>query len=255
VSTPPTSATLDDIVAEATRILDAARAQGVLVRLIGGIAVHLRSGTAVPAPLQRTYGDIDLVAERGSARKVVSLLEGLGYAADRRFNAGNANRRLLFRDVARERQVDVFVGSFEMCHEIPVAERLDREGTTVPAAELLLTKLQVVRLNEKDRRDAEALLLTHEVSDHDGPGHLNGRRVAELLGADWGLWRTTQLNIARIRDGSGGDGLSAAEGTLLDGRLDALARLVEDEPKTRAWRLRARVGDRRKWYQEPEEVE
>jgi hypothetical protein len=246
---------LEDIVAEARRILAAADEEALRLRLIGGIAVHLRSGAAVPSSLERTYGDIDLVAERGAARRVIALLEGLGYEADRRFNGGNANRRLLFRDLAHERQVDVFVGSFEMCHEIPVADRLDRESVTVPAAELLLTKLQVVRLNAKDRRDAASLLLTHEVSDHDGAGHLNGRRVAELLAADWGLWRTAQLNVERIRQATGEDGLTEAEAALLTARLDALDRLVEDEPKTRAWRLRARVGDRRKWYQEPEEVD
>jgi hypothetical protein len=247
--------TLEDIVEEARRVLEAAASAGVPVRLLGGIAVRLRGASSIPPALQRPYGDIDLAAPRGSARQVSALLDGVGYTADRPFNSLNGNRRLLFHDDARRRQVDVFVGAFEMCHAIPIADRLELEPDTLPAAELLLTKLQVVHVNDKDQRDLASILLTHEVSDRDGPGQLNAARVAELLASDWGLWRTSLSNVERLRTAAARFALDGGDHQLLLDRLDTLWRHVEERPRSRAWRARARIGERKRWYQEPEEVE
>ncbi len=112
--------------------------------------------------LRRVQRDIDLVTERGRGKALSGLMVGSGYEPDRRFNGINAGRRGLYHDRAVERQVDVFLGSFEMCHQLPIAARLKLEDRTLPFAELMLTKLQIVKLNEKDLRDI-LLLLTHPV--------------------------------------------------------------------------------------------
>ena len=74
--------------------------------------------------------------------------------------------------------MDVFVSSFRMCHEIPLEKRLSVDEDTVPLAELLLTKLQIIELNEKDVRDTVALLLEHDVTDDDAG--VNAGHIAEL---------------------------------------------------------------------------
>jgi hypothetical protein len=240
---------LADVTAEGSRVLDAATGAGVALRLIGGVAVRLRAGE-LPDSLQRAYGDIDFVAAKKSTRKVVSLFDALGYTPHITFNALNGKERLLFFDEPNGRQVDVFVGTFRMCHEIPVGERLELDPTSIPLAELLLTKLQVHELNEKDIRDAVALLSTSSVGDADGTS-VNGTRVAELLAADWGLWRTTTLNLARCREHLASyDGVDHAH---VGRQFDELDRRIEDAPKSRAWRARARVGERKRWYELPEE--
>jgi hypothetical protein len=165
----------------------------------------------------------------------------------------NAGRRGLFYDLGNERQIDLFVGSFEMCHQIPLADRLDLEPVTVPLAELLLTKLQIVELNEKDQRDILALLLEHEVGDNDDE-MVNGGHIARLCAADWGLWRTCKLNVERTREALTSYGLSPAERDSVSARLESLWARVEAEPKTRRWKVRDRVGDRVRWYEEPDEV-
>src|SRR3954453_13121360 len=188
---------LADVTAEGSRVLDAATGTGIPLRLIGGVAVRLRA-VELPESLRRPYGDIDFVASKGSTRKVASLFGALGYTAPVTFNALNGKERLLFFDEPNDRQVDVFVGTFRMCHEIPVGERLEVDSTSIPLAELLLTKLQGHELDEKDSRDAGAILSPCVVGDDDG-ACVNGTRVAQLLAADWGLWRTTTLNLARCR--------------------------------------------------------
>ena len=140
-----------------------------------------------------------------------------------------------------------------MCHEIPIDRRVAVDPTTIPLAELLLTKLQVVKLNEKDLRDIVAILHHHDVGEADGDT-INAARVAELCADDWGLWRTTKMNVERVRDGVEHYDIAAAERDEVERRLDVLWARIEAQPKSRGWRLRDRVGDRKQWYEDPEEV-
>jgi hypothetical protein len=144
----------------------------------------------------------------------------------------------------------VFVGAFRMCHEIPLEDRLTVDSATVPLAELLLTKLQIIELNEKDVRDAVAILHTHDVTEDDTG--VNVRRVADLCSADWGLWRTITANLNTVR--SHVDRYAIETREHVDKRIAALQERIEAEPKSRAWRLRAKVGERKRWYEIPEEV-
>lgn len=244
---------LQDIVAEADRVLQAARTADVPVRLLGGLAIERHLGDATPLALRRGYEDIDLATPKGRARDVGDVLKGVGYTPDVEFNTLNGARRMIFGDPEHRWKVDVFVGVFEMCHSIPITDRLGADTATIPLAELLLTKLQVVELNEKDRRDLVALLLGVPIGDRDA-GEINGRFIAELLANDWGLWRTTRLNLDRVHDGVADYQLTENERQRVKRRCDALWALIEAEPKSWSWRIRDLVGERKRWYQVPEEV-
>jgi hypothetical protein len=239
-----------DVVEEGERVLDAAKAEGVPLRLVGGVAVWLRGRDKLPNALSRAYQDLDFVTTKKGSGPTQELLRKLGYEPHVAFNTMNSKERLLFFDDPHERQVDVFVGSFRMSHEIPLEQRLEVDEVSVPLAELLLTKLQIVEVNEKDVRDTVALLLAHDIGESDGDT-LNGARVAELCAADWGLWRTITKNLEQV----------AAHVDRYDvpreqvaGRLEELQRRIETAPKSRAWRLRAKIGERKRWYELPEEV-
>jgi hypothetical protein len=242
-----------DIVEEARRVVSEANAAQVTLRVLGGVAVHLHTAGAVPPGLTRDYRDIDLVTTRKHGREAARLLQGLGYQPNERFNAMNGSTRLVFYDLEHERQVDVFVGGFRMCHEIPIADRLHLDQETVPLAELLLTKLQIVHLNDKDLRDIWAILHEHDVAEHDDDS-VNTAYVARLLAGDWGLWRTSRQTVAAAREHLTDAPLDETERVLLDERLGRLWERVECEPKGLRWRSRARLGDRSQWYEEPEEI-
>lgn len=241
-----------DLVREAIRITRAAAETGVLVRVLGGVAVALQRPAGVQAILPRTYQDLDLVTSRRAGSRMHSLLEQLGYEADRSFNARNGARRLLFHDRFNERQVDVFVGDFEMCHRVPVARRLSLEPVTIPLAELLLTKLQIVELNAKDESDLLELLYWHDVAEGDDTV-INGSYVAAVCARDWGLWRTCRLNLERVVVAAGHE-LPPQGDERIRQRADALLDHLAAAPKSRRWRVRSVIGDRVRWYEEPEEV-
>jgi hypothetical protein len=161
----------------------------------------------------------------------------------------NGRERLLFYDNPNERQVDVFVKSFRMCHEIPLEGRLTVDEETVPLAELLLTKLQIIELNEKDVRDTVALLLEHEVTIDDAG--VNSWHISELCAEDWGLWRTITQNLEALRERVGNYDVDQ---DVVVNRVSVLLERIEAVPKSRSWRMRAKVGERKRWYQLPEEV-
>jgi hypothetical protein len=243
---------LADIRDEVRRVLDSATAEGFTLRALGGLAVHLHA-LDLPEGVRRAYKDIDFVTTRQGDRGLGQFMESIGYTSNRQFNTLNAGRRLLFYDVPHQRQVDVFVGTFKMCHTIPIADRLEVDSLTLPLAELLLTKLQIVHLNEKDQRDILALLVSHPIGEGDNDV-INGARIAELLAHDWGLWRTTKMNLERTHEALASYALSGAEQEVVRGRADELWAIVEESPKSRSWKLRDRIGERKRWYELPEEV-
>ncbi len=221
------------------------------LRLLGGVAIKLRAPAELPSAFTRTYADIDFVTAKKTAGAAAKLFRAEGYAPHVAFNALHGNERLLFFDEEHDRQVDVFVGAFSMCHRIPMDERLQVDPISIPLAELLLTKLQVIELNEKDVRDTLGLLHDHPVGDEDGET-VNASRLATLCCADWGLCRTITQNLVACRDFA--DTHEVPDREVVRERLDALLERIEAEPKTRGWKLRAKIGERKRWYELPEEV-
>ncbi|MHB8611458.1 MAG: hypothetical protein ACYDAL_03370 [Candidatus Dormibacteraceae bacterium] len=247
----PIGAPLTDPIGEGRRLIDLANQQRITIRLLGSIAVHMK---APPAGLllARPIRDIDMATPRGSRTALTGLLASTGYVADQMFNALHGARRLLFYDPAHERKLDVFVGQFCMCHAIPITDRLDRDPLTVPLAELLLTKLQIVELTERDQRDIYNLCFHHDVSSGDST-EIEGDYIAEICARDWGLWRTAKATIERCRTNLTAYDLEPETSALIRGRLDSLWSRIEQTPKSTKWRLRSRIGDRLRWYDEPEE--
>lgn len=239
---------------EARRLLASAQEQQVPMRLLGGMGMRLLLGERMDPRFHREIEDLDFITTRRGSREVERLLSAHGWEPEERFNALNGHRRLLFHQPHGPHKIDVFVESFEMCHALPLAERLDVHDQTLPAAELAMTKLQIVKLNAKDMGDLYALLLALDVADHDQDA-INAARIAKLAGADWGLHHTFEINLQRLLDGVSSLDLDEDSATRVRDRIQALRRAIDETEKSRAWRLRARIGERKRWYEEPEEVE
>ena len=247
----PTAGPLGDPVTESRRLVTGAAGKGLTVRLLGGVAVFMQAPVEGPL-LPRRVGDIDLAIRREGWRDLAGFLKAAGYVSDDMFNALHGTRRLLFYDQVNGRKLDVFVGEFAMCHQVPIADRLDREPLTVPLAELLMTKLQIVQLTERDQRDIYNLVFHHDVTASGGDA-IEADYVGELCARDWGLWRTAKATIGQCQKNVADYQLPPAAVSLIAERLDLLWAQIEATPKTARWRMRNRVGDRMRWYNEPEE--
>lgn len=253
-STP--SGSLTAIEAELAEIVTAADAAAVTVRVLGSIGVAIRAPTAVAllAEDARTYRDLDLAAYRHDARALARVLTGLGYLDDREIAIASEGRRAIFDRPDHRFHIDVFFDRLEFCHVIPLAGRLEADRPTIPLAELLLSKLQIVKINQRDLVDTVALLVDRPLATADDEG-IDLDRVARLCADEWGLWRTVSMNLAKVGTIAG----SLPPLSLLQRNTvaDAVARLkarIDDEPKPLAWKMRARVGDRRQWWTDVDEV-
>jgi hypothetical protein len=153
--------------------------------------------------------------------------------------------------MANQRRVDIFLDVFEMCHSFNFKERLEIDAKTIPLADMLITKLQIIDVNEKDLKDMVCLFADHDVGDSDGE-MINGNYLAKLCASDWGVYKTFTMNLDKLL-GKVGD-LSLEEDTKasIEGRIVKLRKMIEDHPKDLKWKMRARVGERVKWYDLPE---
>jgi hypothetical protein len=249
---------VSELARRGAEIADAAADRGLPLRLLGGVAVHLRLDDAVPAGLRRSHADVDVVVARSAGPRTSAFLTELGLTPDVAFNTmsgGGRQRWSLPGPPAPDggpAHLDVFVGRFRMCHDLDLEPRIPVEPRTIPAADLLATKLQIVELTAKDVTDAAALLLTHELAPGDGPGRLSVTRLVELTSTDWGWYTTLTDNLERLR--ADGAAVPAVVRPAVARRAGRLADALREAPKSRTWRLRARLGRARRWYRLPEEA-
>lgn len=101
------SVPLPDLFEEAKRLVDGARAQGVTLRLLGGLAARFHCQALLFC--LRDYSDIDVMGLGRQRPSIEKIFVALGYEPHRMFNALHGDKRLEFRDPHSERHVDVFL--------------------------------------------------------------------------------------------------------------------------------------------------
>ncbi len=242
---------------EAQRIVRAAASEAIPLRLLGALAfsLHCPKFSYMQQMLGRSFSDIDFASYRKFASKISRLFAELGYQEDLKVTMlFGANRMLFIDNSANKRHCDVFLDKLAFCHDIPFNGRLEADEVTVPIAELLLEKMQIVKLDEKDVIDSMMLLREHPVGDSDEET-INASRIAYLCGRDWGLWKTITTNLQRLEKATAGaEKLEQEDRDDIVSKIRILLERVNAQPKTAGWMVRARIGEKRKWYRDVEEL-
>jgi hypothetical protein len=242
---------LADPVAEADRIMKAAEERKIVLRLFGGTSFYFRCPSAKHRSLQRSYVDIDFMGHLKQSRDIKKLFIDLGYKGRDMFNQLQGHKRLIFNDLEKQRRVDIFLDVFEMCHKFNFKDRLDKEQVTIPLADMLVTKLQIVEMSGKDLKDILSILIDYDVGESDG-GMINGAYIAKMCGDDWGVYKTFVINLDRLLTMLPETDLEAAESSVVKVRLERLKNMIEGAPKSLRWKMRATVGEKVAWYILPE---
>jgi hypothetical protein len=234
-------------------IIDKAEENNVTLRAVGGVAIGMRCPSAKHRSLIRNYVDIDLVGHAKQDKGIKKVLTDMGFEPNKRFNALHGKKRLQFWDTKKNIDIDIFLDVFEMCHKFDLKDRIDLDKYTIPLADLLMTKLQIVKINEKDIRDIIAIL-----SDHDFGGKSNEMidldYIAKQCSEDWGLYKTLSMNAEKVSKFVNDYALNDEQTRSIKSKIRSFLKRLEDEPKSMRWRMRARVGERSKWYEDVEEV-
>ena len=242
---------------ELKRIVKASSDAGILLRVIGSLAfqMHCPEFGYLQAAMGRAYTDIDFAAYGRQSKQVQELLTSLGYTENREVFIVSEGERAIFDKPETGLHIDVFYEKLDFCHTIYWKDRLEVDSPTIPLAELLLEKMQIVQINEKDVIDTIMLLLEHPLGDDDKET-INVKRVAKLCADDWGLWRTTIMNLDKVEKlAQQYKQLTSEQKNKIASQVKVALERLENEPKPLAWKLRARVGDRVKWYKDVDEVQ
>jgi hypothetical protein len=242
--------------AEADRLLTLAGETGVTLRLLGAVAFARRcpNHASLRERLGRHYTDIDFAAYGREAEPIRAMLAAAGYAEDPHVYVGSEGSRLVAEHPGIGMHVDVFLDKLEFCHTVLWKDRLELDPETIPLAEMLLQKMQIVEINEKDLIDTIMLLLEYPLGDSDDET-INIGRVAQICGKDWGWWRTLTMNLEKVRQMADHyEQLGADEKARVGAQVAAALDRIEAEPKSMSWKLRAKVGDRKKWYRDVGEL-
>lgn len=226
---------------ESLAIVERMSERGATARILGGIAVVLHCGADGESGYHREPEDIDLAVPRSDVPVLAEVLASAGYEPIVRFNAMHGDKRQIFDGPGGK--VDVFVGSFAMCHRFDLEGRLALDAPTISVADLVLTKLQVVELSSKDAADLGLLLETHEIATGAGDW-IDAAYIASVLADDWGYWRTARSTLTAVVQ------LTPTLGV----KAEQLWEHVDSAPRSRRFKMRARIGERRRWYELPETI-
>ena len=261
--------------AEAHAIIDAGTRQDVVLRLTGGLAVRHYAIDLEFA--EREYSDIDLIGLKRQVVAVGEVFRGLGYVENqprrhghrqraaavlparrggrrRAGRRGDAARDLpVYAEVPPSDHIDVFLDAMRMDHQVDFRDRLTINTYAIDPADLFLSKLQIVNLNEKDCHDIVTLVKDVYVDFQPHPGVLDLHHVAEVCAADWGLYIDVMNNIDTVIEHVADYDLSPRDAARVRRTLELAQDMMTEQAKTLRWRLRARIGKRVRWYDEVEE--
>jgi hypothetical protein len=257
----PNRGTWAGLQAEATTIVTEAGEAGVTLRVMGSAGIRLHCAAPGPAMdlLGRQPKDIDLVVPDKHRKGMRRYLESRGYVTDRDLLIAMEGTRYSFCHSEHGTELDVFVEKLNFCHVIEVRSRLGRHPVTLAVEDLILGKLQIIEMTVTDVMDVAVILATHRVRDDDAdPEGIDSGYIAGLLARDWGFHHTATRNLARMT-ALAGESPAADLGPgpvaqVREGIGQLLAR-IDAEPKSLAWRMRDKIGERKQWWQDVDEKE
>jgi hypothetical protein len=269
MTTGPNSTAWDGITAQAASIVAGAGEAGVTLRVLGSVGIRLHC--AAPGPLMdaldRPVKDIDLLVPEKQRKPMRRYLESLGYVTDRDLLIAMEGTRYCFRHPDGGAELDVFVERLNFCHPVEVKSRLHLHQVTLPIEELLLAKLQIVELTTTDVMDLGVILATHDIGAVAGsaaidPEVIDARHLAGLFAKDWGFHHTATRNLRKVAELCRPGGTTPRNPSLtgerhahVTERVEVLLAAIDAEPKSLAWRMRDKVGERKQWWQDVDEKE
>lgn len=239
-----------DPIEEGRRVIEEAQRRDLTVKLIGGTAIREHTDVMTEEPFDREYRDVDFVSTREDKKDVIEMMVDLGYNERERVNKMQ-RYRLEFHDPENDRKADYVIDTFQFSHEWPLRDRVEVDHPTVPIEDLLLSKLQIFEISDRDVRDVIAMLSEHSVEGSDDNERIDPGYIAGRCSTDWGLYKTTTTNLDRTERYLEGNEFPIDEDTVSN-RIQRLRREIQERPKSIKWKLRSVIGERKRWYKRPE---
>jgi len=245
-------ATAEELIEEAKMLIEEATKRGLSLRTFGGVAIRYHCPSTRVPPLLRKIADIDFFSLSKDAALIKKVFMNLAYVPSEMFNALHGNKRLLFYEPHNNVRRDIFLDFFEMCHKFDFRKRLALGKFSIPLADLLMTKLQVVEIEERDYKDIVAILLDHELGNLDGEETVNKEYIAYICSRDWGIFKTFTQNLQLTLSYLEKSNLEKRQREIVEDKIKQLLDAIKAKPKSLKWKIRSLIGEKMSWYDLPE---
>jgi hypothetical protein len=240
---------------EGKRLIEEAQKLGLILRVMGPIALHYYFPEHVDLYRRmerlgdRVFTDIDYASYGKPRGKLIPFFQAQGYEVEKRaLMIMGQDRHIYFGDTIP--MIDIFYDKLSYNHPIDYRGRLEIHPYCVSLTDLLLQKLQIVEINDKDLKDGMLLLLAAQVGDTDKEV-INSKYVARLMADDWGFYYTSTMNLSKIKAASlDVAALNEDQRNTIHAKADMILKTIEDTPKSGKWKGRAKVGNKKPWYNE-----
>ncbi|MEM3262082.1 MAG: hypothetical protein QXW72_06875 [Conexivisphaerales archaeon] len=240
------------MIRESEKVISESEARGLTLRLIGGIGIWHTCYSARIPPFKRDYNDIDVIGRKSESKAISEFFTDLGYRANQRFNALYGDRRLIFTNSGKT--VDLFFDDFVMSHKFNFSARLSLCKPALSISDLLITKLQIVNINEKDIIDLFAIFLDHEFGNEPCI-NIQVKYINRYTSSEWGIYRTFEDNLTKALNFLPKLSIKENLNDILKEKILAFMGDIEKSPKTAKWKIRNMIGTRKKWYYEVSELQ
>ena len=247
---------------EARRLAEKANEVGIIMRILGALAVRIQSPefTALHQSLGRLSGDteftdIDVMTYGEFQDELEPFFKSVGFNPEPRVRRTPSiwAYRQMYLEPKGQFHVDVFFDKLEMSHTIDFRGRLEVDYPTISLADILLEKMQIHHINEKDVKDSIVLIRAHDLGETDKES-INQAYIAKLLSADWGFYHTVANNLTKTKLLLQDYNIPQADREDVISKIDRLLTRIENEPKTSKFKMRARIGEKKKWYNDVDET-
>ena len=241
---------------EGEHIVDEGNKRGLHLRVLGAIAfqLHCPKYSFLTTRLNRVLSDVDFAAYYKEFGGITKMMRELGYQDEPMVTALWGEKRTIWDHKNNGIHVDIFFNGLEMNHDVPFKDRLHIDALTISLADMLLEKMQIVHINEKDIVDTIMLLREHEVGGV-APETIDSTYIAKLLSNDWGFYYTFTTNLKKVQESLPKyEDVSSEDRADVTTKIGKLQKILEDQPKGMGWRVRSKVGPKSKWYRDVEEV-
>jgi hypothetical protein len=246
-----------EFVDEALRLVRDADAAGIHIRILGSIAYRITCPTNLHLfdQMARALTDIDFGGYKKENKKVREFFLKQGYIPDDGVYVISEGTRHIYEHPETKLNIDVFADELYFCHRIPFKGRLEIDTPTISTTDLLLEKMQIVEINLKDFKDTLVLLLEHPLgSPSDGKRHIDMPYIVDIMSKDWGFYYTFTTNLKRVPDYiKEFPAITSEQADTIRQRIDQILESIESAPKSMSWKIRAKIGTRKRWYQEVSE--
>jgi hypothetical protein len=245
----------EEYLEEARHLTTEAQKEGIILRVMGPIALHFYFPEHVDLYRrmerlgERVFTDIDYASYGKCRGKIVPFFERQGYELEKRSAMLSGNTRHIYF-AGRIPMIDVFFDKLDYNHPIEYKNRLEIDPFSVSLTDLLLQKLQIVQINDKDLKDGMLLFLASEIGVSDA-GMINAKYLAQIMSEDWGFYHTAMMNLTKIKEAAGNlKVLKEADRVLIEEHAEQLILILENTPKSGKWKRRANVGTKKPWYKD-----